>query len=259
MFEFVKADAKVVSYLIGVQLLALGIARNLISQDVELVEGGAGVETSVLFFLLILAATLLLLVIIKMRLSRYLYIFTDYFGLFFITLYMVSSVTDNPLMGLLASSVAIIMKIFLGKNKIVGLAASATICIGIASIIGITFGPPSLIILLLLLSAYDFIAVKKTKHMITMAEDVMSERGPQLLSFSSDKDEIIIGMADIIFPSALFVSVFLEEGAIVAAMTSIASIIGLMVLFKGPMEEGMPAIPFVSLGIVGYLVGLALI
>ncbi|HOP09047.1 MAG TPA: hypothetical protein PLC12_02395, partial [Candidatus Methanofastidiosa archaeon] len=126
MFEFVKADAKVVSYLIGVQLLALGIARNLISQDVELVEGGAGVETSVLFFLLILAATLLLLVIIKMRLSRYLYIFTDYFGLFFITLYMVSSVTDNPLMGLLASSVAIIMKIFLGKNKIVGLAASAT-------------------------------------------------------------------------------------------------------------------------------------
>jgi presenilin-like A22 family membrane protease len=167
--------------------------------------------------------------------------------------------TNNPLLGLLASSLALIIKLYFGDKEAVGLIASTIISIGIASIIGITFGPVPLIILLLLLSVYDFIAVKKTKHMIRMAEDVIREKGPQLLSFSSGKDEIIIGLADIIFPSALFVSVYLNDGILIAIMTSIASIIGLILLFNGPIEEGMPAIPFISLGIVGYLLGVIIL
>lgn len=113
--------------------------------------------------------------------------------------------------------------------------------------------------LLLLLSVYDFVAVKKTKHMIRMAEDVISQEGPQLIRFSSEGDEILIGLADIIFPSALFVSVYLTEGIWVSVLTSIATVIGLIILFKGPIDEGMPAIPFVSLGIAGYLIGILVI
>jgi len=256
MLDSIRVDAKVILYLISVEIIALFIANNLMSQEVELVDGGAGVGTSLMFFLLILVATTLLLVIIRLKLSKYLYLFTEYFGLFFIALFIVSSLSESPLMGMLAGILSVIFKLILGKNRMVGLVISSVISIGIASLIGITFGPVPLIILLLLLSIYDFVAVKKTKHMIRMAEDVIKEKGPQLLSFSSGNDEIIIGLADIIFPSALFVSVYLNDGIYIAILTSLASIVGLIVLFKGPVDEGMPAIPFVSLGIVGYIIGI---
>ncbi|MBN1785991.1 MAG: hypothetical protein JW825_03225 [Candidatus Methanofastidiosa archaeon] len=254
-----KADTRVIFFLILVQIGATLLAWNLLSKDVEFVEGGAGYGTSFAFFVLIIFVTVILLAIIRLGLSRYLYLFTEYFGLFFILLFIAGSLTDSTGFGLLASISVLLIKLKYGENRIVLLFVSLVICIGISSIIGITFGPLPLILLLVLLSIYDFIAVKKTKHMISMAEDVLKKKGPQLLSFSSPTDEIIIGIADIIFPSALFVSVYISEGMPVAIATSFASIVGLMLLFKGPINEGMPAIPFVSLGIVGYIVGILLI
>jgi len=255
----IKADSLVILFLIMVQAVSLVIALDFTSQEIELVEGGAGVETSILFFILIIFATILLMAIIKLNISKYLYIFTDYFGLFFISLFIVSSVLENTIYGLVAASALTLIK-YVGREKsVVGLLSSFILCAGIASIIGMTFGPVPLIMLLLLLSIYDFVAVKKTKHMIRMAEDVIKEKGPQLLTFSSKDEEIVIGLADIIFPSALFVSVYIYEGLAVSLLTSLASIIGLILMFRRPLDEGMPAIPFISLGIVGYLIGILIL
>lgn len=252
----IKADALVILFLIIAQAVSLVIALDFISQDIELVEGGAGVETSFLFFILIIFATILLLAIIKLNISKYLYIFTEYFGLFFISLFVASSLLENSLRGLIAALAIIVIK-YIGRDKrAIDILSSFILCAGIASIIGMSFGPVPLIMLLLLLSVYDFVAVKKTKHMIRMAEDVIKEKGPQLLRFSSRDEEIVIGLADIIFPSALFVSVYINEGFVVAILTSVASIIGLVLMFRKPLDEGMPAIPFISLGIVGYLIGI---
>ena len=101
---------------------------------------------------------------------------------------------------------------------------------GVASIFGVSLDVLPVVILLILLAAYDAISVYKTKHMITLAEGVVDLKTPILFvipkrrDYSFIKDGIgklgdggeraafIIGMGDLIMPSILIVSanVFLK-------------------------------------------------
>ncbi len=250
-----RAEFKVVATLILVQITSLLLSIRMVGHEVEIIEGGAGVYDSLLFFLLILSTTLFLMIVIKMGFSKYVYLFSEYFGLLFITFFVAAYASGNMIAGGLFSIFIMGIKIFL-KSPDITMATSLIMAIGISVLVGITFGPMPIIVLLVLLSVYDFIAVRKTKHMLVLAEDVVEQKGPQILTFQSIDEKIIIGMADIIFPSALFVSAFLNANIQTALLTSIFSITGIIFMFKTMKSEGMPAIPFVSLGIIGYAIGI---
>ncbi|HHN81345.1 MAG TPA: hypothetical protein ENN11_01835 [Methanomicrobia archaeon] len=253
-----RMEINVVSALVVVQILSLACALMITPADPTTVEGGAGIGASVLFFVLILITSGVLILIIKRGLSRYLYRITEYIALFFIPLFMVASITGLLIAGLGAGGVCVAIRTFIRRREAT-IALSFVLAVSIATILGITFSPVPIIILLALLSLYDFIAVKKTKHMLVLAEDVIKRKGPQILTFESGKEKIMIGLADLIFPSALFVSAYLDSTAAIAALTGIGSVAGMILLLNSPMDEGMPAIPFVSLGGVGYIVGVLLL
>ena len=95
---------------------------------------------------------------------------------------------------------------------------------GVASIFGVSLDVFPVLILLILLAAYDAIAVYKTKHMITLAEGVIDMKTPILFVIPKKRDysfikegigkladggeraAFIIGMGDMIMPSILVVS-----------------------------------------------------
>ncbi|MHC1604652.1 MAG: presenilin family intramembrane aspartyl protease [Candidatus Methanofastidiosia archaeon] len=253
----ITSNVLVVLSLLVVQVLSLCFALMLASNEVEIVEGGASVETSMLFFLLILFTTVVMLVLIKFGFSKYVYKFTEYFGLAFLTFFLFAFSTESVLIGFGTALLFLLLKVFI-KKRSVDVLSAIMVAVGISTLVGITFGPIPIIVLLVLLSIYDFIAVKKTKHMLVLAEDVIKRGGPQIISFAGEDEKIVIGLGDIIFPSALFVSAFVSNGIMTAVLTSITSIAGLMLLFRASMGEGMPAIPFVSLGIAGYIAGIIL-
>ena len=58
----------------------------------------------------------------------------------------------------------------------VGLITSA----GCAAIFGISLSPLPVVVLLILLVVYDYVAVHKTKHMLTLADGVMQQKMPIL-------------------------------------------------------------------------------
>jgi len=70
---------------------------------------------------------------------------------------------------------------------------------GVASIFGISLAIIPVLILLVLLAVYDAIAVYRTKHMITLAEGVLTERAPILFvvprrrDYSFIKEGVAIG------------------------------------------------------------------
>jgi presenilin-like A22 family membrane protease len=241
-----------------VQLLSLVCALRMAPADPGTVDGSTGIGASVVFFALILVTSGVLIIIIKKGFSRYLYRITEYTALFFIPLFMAASLTNSLVAGLI-TGVAFVALRALVRRREATIALSFVLAVSIATILGITFGPVPILILLALLSLYDFIAVKKTKHMLVLAEDVIKRKGPQILTFESGNEKIMIGLADLIFPSALFVSAYLDATAAVAALTGIGSVAGMILLLKSPMDEGMPAIPFVSLGGVGYIIGILLL
>jgi len=139
----------------------------------------------------------------------------------------------------------------------------------VTAILGISFGILPAVLLLIALAIYDAWAVYRTKHMITLADELTSQRLPILLvipkragySFRDQKslktqldsgeerEAMFVGLGDLIIPGILAVSSFtflnqnelnavglslgpLAPYAIVALMTVIGSLIGFVVLMR---------------------------
>jgi len=144
---------------------------------------------------------------------------------------------------------------------------------GIGASLGLSLKPEAVILILIILSIYDFIAVYKTKHMIKIAKD-MIEAGTILglvfpfepLGFLKSTKEIkpgegkflILGGGDVAFPLIFSVSL-LKFGILKSFVAAIFSLLGLFanfLLFIFQKErKAIPALPLISLfSIIGYLI-----
>lgn len=160
------------------------------------------------------------------------------------------------------------------------------IAAGASAIFGISLEPGPVLLLLVALAVYDAIAVYRTRHMITLAEGVLSLRVPILFvipkrrdySFvrdgvgeikeGSERSAFIIGMGDLIMPAILVASANVYThgptlGTIsVPALCAMAgSIAGLVFLLRkvsgGTPQAGLP--PLNGGTILGFLAGLFLL
>jgi presenilin-like A22 family membrane protease len=143
---------------------------------------------------------------------------------------------------------------------------------GATSFLGLSFAPSIVVILLLIFSVYDFIAVYKTKHMVLIAKEMIEKKVilgfiiPKEIKFFKNKlkdvknggNFMILGGGDVVFPSLLAVSVvpsgFLK--AIVIVLFSLAGSFLSYWIFTRE-KEPIPALPPIALlSIIGYLVTL---
>lgn len=160
------------------------------------------------------------------------------------------------------------------------------ICAGAASIFGISLEIFPVIVLLVLLAAYDAVSVYKTKHMLTLADGIINTKAPilvvipksrkysyikegfELQKEKSERGAFMMGMGDLIMPSILVVSSYiwldaphLPIGISLPTLTaSIGSLAGLGVLLyfvsKGNPQAGLPTL---NGGVIlGFLFGCAL-
>ncbi len=148
---------------------------------------------------------------------------------------------------------------------------------GMTAILGISLGILPAMILLIGLAIYDYVAVYKTKHMITLAEAVSKEKVPVMLvvperndyslketeGFKEEKkkvrkgkrDAMFIGLGDLVIPGTLTVSsfIFLPAKEILFGLTTNLAVaifvfLGTMVGFyylnlmiaKGKPHAGLP-------------------
>jgi presenilin-like A22 family membrane protease len=144
---------------------------------------------------------------------------------------------------------------------------------GIGATLGLSLKPEAVILILIILSIYDFIAVYKTKHMVKIAAD-MIEAGTILglvfpfepRGFLKSTKEVragegrflILGGGDVAFPLIFSVSL-LKFGILKSFMVAIFSLLGLFanfLLFIFQKErKAIPALPLIFLfSIIGYFV-----
>ncbi len=143
---------------------------------------------------------------------------------------------------------------------------------GAASILGLSFDPKIVIVLLVIFSIYDFIAVYKTKHMIKMAKE-MIEKGAilgliipiKVLDFRESLKEVkpggkflILGGGDVVFPLLLAISL-IPEGILKSFIIALFALFGLFVSYwlfiSQKNRQPIPALPPIALfSIIGYLI-----
>lgn len=165
--------------------------------------------------------------------------------------------------------------IFLWFKKSSVLIHNLLIILGIAgagSILGLAIKSEIIIILLIIFSIYDFIAVYQTKHMIKMAKEMMGS-GVILglivpLKFSDFFEELktvkpggkflILGGGDVVFPLLLSISI-MSGGILNSLIIAIFSLIGLFLSYwlfiSQKSRQPIPALPPIALfSIIGYLI-----
>ena len=248
---------------------------------------------TVIFLAMLLAFTLFILVLIRFGVKRILAAIIA-LSLFFTFYYVFGSLAlatagDTVIAGLatILLSVGATVVLYLYPEWYVIDTLGILLCAGVASIFGIAVGIIPALALLILLAVYDAISVYRTKHMITLAEGVLSLKAPILFVIPKRRDysfvkeglalkgeggeakergAYVIGMGDLIMPTILVVSadVFIQvpgwavsPAALGAALGSLAGLAALLTLVKqGKPQAGLP--PLNAGTIAGFLIGCAL-
>ena len=208
---------------------------------------------------------------VKVKIYRFLFIFASFFS----SLIFFESFLPEPI-----SLILVFLLIFWWIKKPIVLNQNLLIILSLAGIgasTGLILKPEAVILILVVLSIYDFIAVYKTKHMVKMAKD-MIESGTilglvfpfEFSGFFKSTREIkpgegkflILGGGDVAFPLIFSVSV-LGSGILKSFLIALFSLFGLIANFlffiKQKERKPIPALPLISLfSIIGYFLVLIL-
>lgn len=179
--------------------------------------------------------------------------------------------------GLFAAALAFLLVLFQFVTPRVWLHNLAIIfgISGIGAAFGLSFPLGAILVILFILSLYDYIAVYKTKHMVLMFRELL-QRGvifalilptksggwtSDLAKAKPGADFLFLGTGDLAMPLILVVSVAISYGLESAVFTVVGSLVGVIVLhalFTSQSKRApMPALPPLAFfSILGFLISM---
>jgi presenilin-like A22 family membrane protease len=273
--------------LVGAQLLAVWIAGPFVAAGLRAFEDPEDPLNPILYFGLILLFTIFILVVAKFGFDWVIQ------GIILFAIGAVMVYVFWPLLNILgidptvnivisiAGAVALTVLLYKWPEWYVVDSVGILVSAGAVAIFGVSFGVFPAIILMVGLAIYDFIAVYKTKHMLSLADRVVKLRLPIMLvvpktkdySFLEERaelsseakpgrprDAMFMGLGDIVIPSILIVVAFSRLNNPLAAVGAlVGTFIGFVVLMqfvlRGKPHAGLPLLNGGS--ILGFFVAFA--
>ena len=289
----IPSIAAMAALLVGSQIAAIALSPIFAGAGFQAFQSPQDVTNTVIYLIMILAFTAVILGLVRYKrqnLAKYVIMASIFITLAFILLlplfYALDYATGGTADGVLLGNVATVLAFAIAAGLVYLLvkfpewyvvdAIGITTAAGVTAILGISFGTLPAILLLIALAFYDAWAVYRTKHMITLADELTSQRLPILLvipkkagySFRQQKslkeqvdsgeerEAMFVGLGDLIIPGILAVSAFTFSSAvgrsflgvlpngIIAFGTVLGSLAGFMVLMryvlKGNPQAGLP-------------------
>src|SRR5437762_193610 len=279
--------------LVSSQLVAIALSPLFAESNFQAFPSPQDVTNTVVYLIMILVFTAVILGLVRYRrqnLAKYVILASIFVTLAFVLLLPILIAVDYATGGTLDVNLLGIVSTLLSFGLAAGLVflllkfpewyvvdtIGFVTAAGVTAILGISFGILPAVLLLIALAFYDAWAVYRTKHMITLADELTSQRLPILLvipkkagySFRQQKslkeqvasgeerEAMFVGLGDLIIPGILAVSAFTFSSAagrsflgvlpngFIAFGTVLGSLVGFMVLkryvLKGNPQAGLP-------------------
>jgi presenilin-like A22 family membrane protease len=268
-----------------VQILALFLSMPMEVNQMQTFEDPTQVSNSIYYIVMILVFTLFVLVALKknmkwvISLFIYLAIISTLYYVFFALFTLIPSLSGFEAIASVVLSTGITVLLYKYPEWYIVDIVGVCIAAGVSALIGISLSVIPVIVLLLLLAIYDAISVYKTKHMVTMAEGIMSLKLPILFvipkhsnysflqeSFKQGEkhEAFFMGLGDAVMPTLLVVSAnaFMKSngisypvlGAMLGTLAGHA-VLSILVM-KGKPQAGLP---FLNSGVIlGFFAGILL-
>jgi len=252
-------------------------------------EDPDSVLNAFLFIFAMLVITAVLLILIKWKAQQVISVIIG-FSLAAVIYYVVMALLHQAGLGVLADAggvicgIGVIALLWFYPEWYVINTAGILVAAGCAVIFGVSLSLIPVLVLLVLLMVYDFIAVKRSKHMLTLADGVLRQKMPIMFlvpktkgysyrksgfSIRNEKGErgaYMIGMGDVIMPAILVVSAQVFAGGdgvmsvfgiyLPAFGALIGGIVGLLILMV-PVNTGkpQPGLPLINgCAIIGFFI-----
>ena len=249
-------------------VLGLFIGAQFVSQAVSIVEDSGSVENAGYFFLYVIFAPAVLLFFLRYYKGRKLFFYAELL-LEFSALQILLSLFLNEFYSLVLALALVAVRAFFAQLK-QPLLFLASVVVG--ALLGSSFDLIPALVLSFLLAAYDYFAVFKSKHMVTLAKELQKRQAAFAIQFTvppqaADKrvskgkagegkggkteprlrtqgESILLGTGDFVIPVLLSVSV-LKSSVLSAMAMGIGAFVGLSVLlFIMQKTKGYyPALP----------------
>ncbi|MBN2126767.1 MAG: hypothetical protein JW703_00065 [Candidatus Diapherotrites archaeon] len=265
-------NSKLVLMLIGIflitQTLGLIVADKLIAENVHatlITDNPEDVENSVGLFVYILAFTAGLLIFIKFfaKFSGILFKALELLAIFASSM-LVTLVFTETILVLIIPVILIALRIIFSENIWLRNLTSVIATAGAGALIGVSLGIIPVMILIALLAVYDFIAVFKTKHMVTLAKSITKKNLSFTYALPTKEHQFELGTGDLVIPLVFASSILNEFKAIKtfpeyffpAIIILAVSLIGLIITVEFvSKDKPLPALPIQSaLMIITYFV-----
>lgn len=282
MTESPKIQAPVVVmllFMIAVQLLAVAITPAIIASGNRVFEDPASTANPLLYLIIILGFTGLLLAAIRLKQG---WIISGFIQLSVAaSIYYVLVAFMDPLLALVPTAAMLLLLRFYPEWYVIDL-FGILVCAGISSLFGVSMTTLPALLLLLVLAVYDAISVYKTRHMVSLAEGVISIKAPLLFvvpksrdySFRHDQVSVssgegkkrgayFLGLGDAIIPTILVISADWSLPAasffglnLPALGAMIGTYLGFVALMTTSRDKPQAGLPFLDSGaILGFLAG----
>ncbi len=278
------------------QLGALFMASAFLGPEEQIFQNPNDPLIPVIYIVLVIGFTFGVLYIIKKHrenLVRIIFLGAVAYTIFFVLFIMLSSIVVGILATVASIGVTAVITYYLVKKPewYVIDASGILMSIGVTALFGVSLSILPVMILLIVLAAYDAISVYRTKHMIALADGVTQMKLPillvipkkkgysyiqqkplkQQLDEGDEREAMFMGLGDLIIPGVLVISAFnfLPSDAIgaftgnllVALGTLVGAIVGFATLMtfviKGKPQAGLPLLN--GGAILGYVLSYVLV
>ncbi len=208
--------AQLAGYFLIVNLLGLFVGHYLILQDVQptiINDDPNDVVNSFGLLGYMLVGTLVILAAIKFFPDKVLYWFLkglEAMALLFSTVIVMIAFLPEEFAIFLAF-VIIVIRIFFPQYLIWRNVSSTLATVGVGALLGASIGVWPVIVFLVLLAVYDYVAVFRTKHMVTMAKAVAKKNLSFTFALPTSKHQFELGTGDLVMPLVFSVAILGES------------------------------------------------
>ncbi len=250
-----KLAPKLISIFLAIQLAGIYLGSKLIQVPELEPETSAAAGPLIFIYLLVVTAIVLLIIKYFSGFMKGFELIAVFFGseIFFETLFMGFIKQSQAFMIALVLAAALTGIRHKKRNLWTQNTAITLSAIGIGSQLGASLGIWPILILISLLAVYDVVAVFKTKHMVTMAKEIIKQKLAFTLAIPTQDRVFQIGGGDLIMPIILEVSILRYGGivpAIAAMIGGLIGVTGLVIYLNKKPGRPMPALPPIVLGLL---------
>ncbi len=267
------------AFFIITQFLGLWTANVLIQEGVNVTfvsEDPDAVENSLFIFAYIVGVAVAIIIAIRFLSDKWMYYLfkaVESLAIFGTSIIVFMTFYDSLLILPLAA-VIVLLRIVIPKHLWLRNFTSIIATAGAGAVLGVSLGIIPVMVFMILLSVYDFIAVFKTKHMVKMAKAISSKNLSFTYALPTKEHTFELGTGDLVIP-LVFAASLLEAAKlnpalefpiyfippIVILIASLAGLLWTMDYVSKRPGTALPALPpqtilmllaFVVLKLVGF-------